>query len=486
LAQARGIDDLWILTSDMSTVVEMPQSESVSEISEEMDNAGAGKTHAAEKESMEPWSIAPILLVQFLYMLALAMSAPNYPFIWTTMPYASGDEVKGATLSLFGVFSNAFAEFLSASLLGVMSDRYGRKPFLLLSCLGQVIDFTTAGLAVQGLNEMGVHLPTITAHLKPVCWMLSARVIAGLCGNLTIFTKAYVGDVSTAETSSKHFALLFACVISSVLVGMPLGGVLSRRSLRAPMMAASALNLMNMILVCFLRESLKPEHRTPVVWRRANPVGVLQFLLSSRFLLFFGIMTFMDQFSISLIHNVFFQYCKIVFEVEKRSSIMLIITFCLASIISLVLIQCPMILRRCGEITIVRAGYSLTCAAFACLALVSYTRLFLLMFPCMILLAVGAVSGPVQTAIATRCVTDSEQGTLQAANGSLDVIGKMASAGLVSVLFQPVMKIDQPGIIWWTACLTALGGVWIAFNLHRFLPPTFKAFPSSLPDASEP
>merc|ERR1712150_266652 len=97
-----------------------------------------------------------------------------------------------------------------------------------------------------------------------------------------------------------------------------------------------------------------------------------------------------------------------------------------------------------------------------------------LMYPCAVLLAVGQISGPTQTGIATRCVSVEEQGTLQAANGSLDVIGKMASAGLVAVLFKPVVNIGQPGAIWWIGSGTLLGGIWIAFNLKRCLPPTFQ------------
>lgn len=453
--------------------------QSAEDMSQEVESTGAMKKHIQG----EP-GLAPIVAVQFLYMLALAISASNFPFIWTTLPWSGGEEVRGATLSTFGVFANASAEFLSASLVGVMSDRYGRKPFLIVSCVGQIIDFTTAGLAAK--SPWG-GLPAISAHAQPSLWMLSARVIAGLCGNLTIFTKAYMGDVSTAETGSRNFALLFACICSSFLVGMPLGGLLSKMGLGVPMFAASALNLVNMFVIGFwLQESLRPEHRTPIVWRKANPVGALQFLLSTRFLLLFGAMTFLDQFSLNLLHSVFFQYCKIVFGVEKGASISLIITFAVVSIMSLVVMRSPWFLKRYGELFIVRLGYFLTCAAFACLAVVSYTKVFLLMFPCVMILAMGMVSGPVQTAIATRCVGDDQQGALQAANGSLDVIGKMVSAGLVTGLFQPIMQINQPGIIWWVACLTATGGVWSACSLHRFLPATFTAFPSPHSDAPEP
>lgn len=437
-----------------------------------------------DKETTGLKSIAPIFAVQFMFMLALALSASNFPFIWTTLPWSRGSEVRGATLSTFGVFANAFAEFLSAAFLGVLSDRYGRKPFLILSCLGQIIDFTTAGMATEG----AVHgVPKIAAAARPALCMLSARLLAGFCGNLTIFTKAYLGDVSTAKTSSRNFALLFVSVGGSFLLGMPLGGFLSRRSMRLPMMVAALLNLVNMLLIIFtVKESLRPENRTQVVWRKANPVGALQFLLSTRFLLLFGVMTFLDQFALSLLHHVFFQYCKIVFDVPKRSSIILIMVFAVVSIFSVVLIQSPRVLKRYGEISILRVGYVLTCVAFACLALVSYTKLFMLLFPCMLILAMGAVSGPVQNAIATRCVGDNEQGILQAANGSLDVVGKMVSAGMVSVLFQPIMSINQPAIIWWIASVLAMAGVWAAFNLHRYLPATFQAFPSSKDVAGEP
>merc|ERR1712187_168595 len=111
-----------------------------------------------------------------------------------------------------------------------------------------------------------------------------------------------------------------------------------------------------------------------------------------------------------------------------------------------------------GEIFTVKLGYSISCVTFASFAIVSYMPFFELMYACAILLACGQISSPTQTGIAIRCISESEQGTFQAANGALDVLGKIVSAALVAATFKPLTRIGQPGVIWWIACALLLVG----------------------------
>merc|ERR1711920_697221 len=109
----------------------------------------------------------------------------------------------------------------------------------------------------------------------------------------------------------------------------------------------------------------------------------------------------------------------------------------------------------------------------AALALVSYSPIFELTYPCAILLACGQISSPTQTGVAVRCVSESEQGTFQAANGSLDVVAKIVSAAMVAAIFKPLVDAGQAGVIWWIGCAVLLLGTRVAFKLGDYLPSTF-------------
>ncbi|RPD39848.1 TCR/Tet family MFS transporter [Chitinophaga barathri] len=161
---------------------------------------------------------------------------------------------------LLSVF--AIMQFVFAPVVGNLSDRYGRRPVLLLSLLGFGIDYIILALA-----------PTYG-------WLFVGRVIAGITGASFTTASAYIADVSTDETSkAKNFGLIGAAFGLGFVLGPALGALLANWGIRAPFYAAAVLCLVNCLYGYFiLPESLSKENRRAFSWERANPLGSLLFL----------------------------------------------------------------------------------------------------------------------------------------------------------------------------------------------------------------
>jgi len=155
----------------------------------------------------------------------------------------------------------AITQFIFAPVIGNLSDKYGRRPVLLSSLLGFGIDYIFLALA-----------PTYG-------WLFVGRIIAGITGASFTTAAAYIADVSTAETRAKNFGMIGAAFGLGFVIGPAVGGLLAGLGVRAPFYAAAALCLLNGLYGYFvLPESLSKENRRPFEWKRANPLGSLQFL----------------------------------------------------------------------------------------------------------------------------------------------------------------------------------------------------------------
>lgn len=161
---------------------------------------------------------------------------------------------------LLSVF--AIMQFLFAPMIGNLSDKYGRRPILLLSLLGFGIDYIILALSPS------------------YGWLFIGRVIAGFTGASFTTATAYIADVSTDETSrAKNFGLIGAAFGLGFVLGPALGALLATWGIRAPFYAAAALCLLNCLYgYFFLPESLSKENRRAFEWKRANPFGSLKFL----------------------------------------------------------------------------------------------------------------------------------------------------------------------------------------------------------------
>lgn len=155
-------------------------------------------------------------------------------------------------------FAYAGMQFIFASVLGGLSDRFGRRPIILFSLLGFSINFFIQAIA-----------PTIF-------WLFVGRIFSGVTGASITTASAYIADVSTDEDRAKNFGLVGAAFGLGFIIGPVIGGFLGQYGARVPFYAASVLCLINFLYGLFiLPESLPKEERRAFNWRRANPVGSL-------------------------------------------------------------------------------------------------------------------------------------------------------------------------------------------------------------------
>jgi DHA1 family tetracycline resistance protein-like MFS transporter len=222
-----------------------------------------------------------ILLVVLIDMLAVGIIVPVLPAIVGQFTADPSEQARW-----YGVVavSYALAQFLAAPVLGALSDRFGRRPVLLLGFCGIAINFFTTALA-------------------SAIWMLVAsRIVGGAMQANAAVANAYVADITPPAERAKRFGMLGAMFGIGFILGPVLGGVLGGIDLRLPFFVAGGLALANLAYGYFvLPESLPPTQRRAFDWRRANPISSFKQLVALKGVgLLVGVLAFagLAQFSL--------------------------------------------------------------------------------------------------------------------------------------------------------------------------------------------
>ncbi|MBO0757225.1 MAG: MFS transporter, partial [Bradyrhizobiaceae bacterium] len=214
--------------------------------------AVASRWHAA---------FAFVFVTVLLDMLAIGVIIPVLPRL--VLNFLGGDTVRAA--DMLGLFGTVWAlmQFVFSPLQGALSDRFGRKPVIVVSNIGLGLDYVLMAVA-----------PTIS-------WLFVGRVISGITAASISTAYAYVADVTPAERRSARFGVLGAAFGAGFILGPALGGIAGNVDPRLPFWIAAALSLANGLYgFLILPESLPPARRASFSWRRANPLGSLVLLRS--------------------------------------------------------------------------------------------------------------------------------------------------------------------------------------------------------------
>lgn len=201
----------------------------------------------------------PFILVAVLIdMVSIGLIIPVLPPLVGTFTGSQADQAFwfGAVMFAFGI-----ANFFGSPVLGALSDRYGRRPVLLIGFCGLAVSFFVTALAT---------------HL----WMLIAvRLVSGAMQANVAVANAYVADITAPEDRARRFGLLGAMFGLGFILGPVMGGLLGALDLHLPFYVAGSLALLNWLYGFFvLPESLPAERRRAVDWSRANPISSLKAL----------------------------------------------------------------------------------------------------------------------------------------------------------------------------------------------------------------
>ncbi len=203
-----------------------------------------------------------ILVTVLIDMIAIGLMVPVLPHIIGTFTH-SNDEQTLAFLVVTVAFG--FANFVGSPIMGALSDRFGRRPVLLLGFTGMAISFFVTALA--------------NAY-----WMLVVvRLLSGFLQSNVAVANAYVADITPPQDRAKRFGLVGAMFGIGFILGPVIGGLLGAIDVRWPFFAAGSMALLNAAYgMLVLPESLPPERRRAFEWRRANPVSALRGLAGLR------------------------------------------------------------------------------------------------------------------------------------------------------------------------------------------------------------
>jgi DHA1 family tetracycline resistance protein-like MFS transporter len=348
-------------------------------------------------------------------------------------------------------FAYAIMQFLFAPVLGGLSDRYGRRPIILISLFGLGVDYIFLFFAPD------------------LFWLFIGRIIAGICGASFTTASAYIADVSAPEKRAQNFGMIGAAFGLGFIIGPLLGSLFSSFGVRTPFLVAAVLSLLNWLYGFFiLPESLKPENRRKFEWKRANPLGSL--LQLRKYPAISGLIV-----SILLIYIAGHaaQSTWTYFTMEKFHWNEKWVGYSIAFVgFSIAIVQGGLIkpaMKLLGQNKAVYTGLIFYIIGFVLFAFASHGWM---MFAFMIPYALGGIAGPAIQGIVSAQVPPNAQGELQGAMTSLlsltSIIGPVLMTGLFSYFTTKSAPFYFPGAPFMMGAILTIFSVFIAFvSLRR-------------------
>ncbi len=338
-------------------------------------------------------------------------------------------------------------------MLGGLSDRFGRRPVLLVSLLGGGLDYLVMALA-------------------PNLWILFVgRVISGITGANITAANAYIADVSAPHERAKNFGLVGAAFGVGFILGPALGGLLAGISLRAPFYAAAGIALLNWLYGAFiLPESLAPANRRPFSWRRANPLGSLAALRRSQLVAGLAFVYVCVGLAQNALNSVWVLYTGYRFGwTPFMNGLSLTLLGVLAAVVQGFLVR--LIVPKIGERNAVLVGLASSCVGFF---LYGFSTVGWMMFAVMVIGSLGGLAGPAAQALISRAVAADEQGEVQGALASVmsltGVVAPVAATSLFAYFTSPAAPVPLPGAPLFMAAALATVALWVCWRLFKRVP----------------
>jgi DHA1 family tetracycline resistance protein-like MFS transporter len=364
------------------------------------------------KQGEKQAAIGFIFITLLIDVMGLGIIIPVIPKLIQELIH--GDVSEAAKIGGWLTFAYAITQFFFSPLVGNLSDKYGRRPVLLLSLFGFSLDYLLLAFA-----------PTIT-------WLFIGRFIAGITGASITTASAYIADISNDENRAKNFGMIGAAFGLGFIIGPVIGGLLGQYGARIPFYAAAVLCMLNFLYGYFiLPESLSKKNRREFELKRANPIG--SFLSLKKYPKLIGLVV-----AVFILHTAshavqsnwsYFTIYQFNWD-EKMVGISLGVVGILVALVQGVLIR--WINPKIGDVKSIYVGMALyTLGMF----LFGFATQSWMMFAFLIPYCLGGIAGPALQAVIASQVPANQQGEIQGTLTSLISVSAIVGPPMMSLVF---------------------------------------------------
>lgn len=312
------------------------------------------------------------------------------------------------------MFAYAGTQFFFASVLGNLSDRFGRRPILLTSLFGFGVNYVLMGFA-----------PSIV-------WLFAGRLVAGITGASHTVAAAYIADISTPQNKAQNFGLLGAAFGLGFIIGPVLGGLLGHYGARIPFFAAALLSFCNFVYgYLVVPESLKEENRRPFLWKNANPIGAFRHIRRYPNIMPLVGCIFLINLAMHSIQTTWSYYTMEKFGWDER---MVGISLGFIGIL-LAIVQAGVIriaIPKLGIPTSIITGLSLVTVSLPLIGIANHSWM---LFAASIPYVLGGIGGPAAQSLISNLTPTNEQGQLQGGIASIISLTAIIGPPMMSNLF---------------------------------------------------
>ncbi|WEK06156.1 MAG: Tet(A)/Tet(B)/Tet(C) family tetracycline efflux MFS transporter [Candidatus Devosia phytovorans] len=380
----------------------------------------------------------PLIVILFAVVLdsiGIGLIFPILPRLLREVGHTSDIALTlGLLLALYSA-----CQFLFSPILGVLSDRFGRRPVLLVSLAGAAIDYLVMAFA-------------------PELWLLVVgRAIAGITSANMAVATAYITDISSEEQRAQRFGYFHAMFGIGFIIGPVLGGILGDIWVRAPFLAAAGLNAINLAVALFLLpESRKGQRDARFTFDTLNPFKPLRWALTFKALIplmaIFVILNFVG----TVYGTAWAQFSEDMFEWSGLTIGLSLGAFGVCHALAQAFLTGPAV-EKLGERWALVVGMAFEGCAMLSLALVQHGWILFAMAP---VFALGGIGMPALQSLITRQVDGDRQGQLQGVLASLVSLAAVFGPLFFSFLYFEIRG-SWPGLIW----VAALGCYLLALPL---------------------
>jgi DHA1 family tetracycline resistance protein-like MFS transporter len=338
-------------------------------------------------------AITVILITILLDAIGIGLIMPILPDLLRDLVHS--DQIAGHYGILLSLY--ALMQFLCTPILGALSDRFGRRPVLLLSLAGATIDYTIMATA-PGLFILYV-----------------GRIIAGITSATGAVASAYIADITEGEERARRFGFMSACFGIGMTLGPTIGGLVGTISPRAPFMVAAALNGVNLLTGYFLLPESHLKTTKAISIAILNPLTSLRWAYSLKILTSLMVVFFIIQLVGQVPATLWVLFCEERFQWDAMLIGLSLTWFGLLHALAQAFLT-GRVTKWLGEKGSLLLGMCADGIGYILLAFATEGRMVL---PIMFLLALGGIGTPALQAVLSNKVSEEDQGQLQGSLASL-------------------------------------------------------------------